>query len=158
MVMLFEIRCISIKKRENKLDAYNSIWINSALSWIRLSLGLKTMVLGPLGLSGLHPVHFQHFIQWRTSLNSKKKKPWSSTSTRAVAGSAASRSTEMWNFIRRRKPNSHIKYLLKPFVNHRHFRTRAVDRQNSSPTGLYGFDHLKSPKGFQRFVDDAIER
>ncbi|KAL3834596.1 hypothetical protein ACJIZ3_009332 [Penstemon smallii] len=25
-------------------------------------------------------------------------------------------------------------------------------------TGLYGFEHLKTPKGFQRMVDDAIER
>ncbi|XP_047332042.1 mitochondrial intermediate peptidase, mitochondrial [Impatiens glandulifera] len=25
-------------------------------------------------------------------------------------------------------------------------------------TGLYGFQHLKTPKGFQRFVDEAIER
>lgn len=25
-------------------------------------------------------------------------------------------------------------------------------------TGLYGFNHLKTPKGFQRFVDEAIER
>ncbi|KAL5569985.1 hypothetical protein UlMin_026560 [Ulmus minor] len=25
-------------------------------------------------------------------------------------------------------------------------------------TGLYGFEHLKTPKGFQRFVDEAIER
>ncbi|XP_019224260.1 PREDICTED: probable mitochondrial intermediate peptidase, mitochondrial [Nicotiana attenuata] len=25
-------------------------------------------------------------------------------------------------------------------------------------TGLYGYHHLKTPKGFQRFVDDAIER
>ncbi|XP_071934262.1 mitochondrial intermediate peptidase, mitochondrial isoform X5 [Coffea arabica] len=25
-------------------------------------------------------------------------------------------------------------------------------------TGLYGFNHLKTPKGFQRFVEDAIER
>ncbi|KAL7107300.1 hypothetical protein ACP275_06G045800 [Erythranthe tilingii] len=25
-------------------------------------------------------------------------------------------------------------------------------------TGLYGFDHLKTPKGFNRMVDDAIER
>ncbi|KAL6131881.1 hypothetical protein ACLB2K_070254 [Fragaria x ananassa] len=29
---------------------------------------------------------------------------------------------------------------------------------SSTATGLYGFQHLKSPKGFQRFVDDAIER
>ncbi|XP_022736713.1 mitochondrial intermediate peptidase, mitochondrial isoform X2 [Durio zibethinus] len=64
----------------------------------------------------------------------------------------------MWNFIRRRDPNIHFERLLKPLISHRHFRTRAVDRQNASPTGLYGFDHLKSPKGFQRFVDDAIER
>ncbi|XWS61019.1 hypothetical protein CRYUN_Cryun07bG0089800 [Craigia yunnanensis] len=63
----------------------------------------------------------------------------------------------MWNFIRRRDPKIHVKRLLKPYVNHRHFRTRAVDRQNASPTGLYGFDHLKSPEGFKRFVDDAIE-
>ncbi|CAL2243494.1 unnamed protein product [Prunus armeniaca] len=28
----------------------------------------------------------------------------------------------------------------------------------STATGLYGFDHLKTPKGFRRFVDDAIER
>ncbi|XVE64095.1 hypothetical protein DITRI_Ditri07aG0073800 [Diplodiscus trichospermus] len=64
----------------------------------------------------------------------------------------------MLNFIRRRNPNIHFKRMLKPFINHRYFRTRAVDRQNACPTGLYGFDHLKSPKGFQRFVDDAIER
>ncbi|XVF09683.1 hypothetical protein REPUB_Repub07fG0116000 [Reevesia pubescens] len=64
----------------------------------------------------------------------------------------------MWNLIRWRQPNIHLKRILKPFINQRHFRTRAVDRQNASPTGLYGFDHLKSPKGFQRFVDDAIER
>ncbi|XWS37697.1 hypothetical protein CRYUN_Cryun19dG0067300 [Craigia yunnanensis] len=63
----------------------------------------------------------------------------------------------MWNFIRR-NPNIHLKRILKPFISHRHFKTRAVDRQNVSQTGLYGFDHLKSPKGFQRFVDDAIER
>lgn len=25
-------------------------------------------------------------------------------------------------------------------------------------TGLYGFDHLKTAKGFQRMADDAIER
>ncbi|XP_061997605.1 mitochondrial intermediate peptidase, mitochondrial [Rosa rugosa] len=29
---------------------------------------------------------------------------------------------------------------------------------SSTATGLYGFRHLNSPKGFQRFVDDAIER
>ncbi|KAE8694234.1 putative mitochondrial intermediate peptidase [Hibiscus syriacus] len=64
----------------------------------------------------------------------------------------------MWNFIRKRGTNIHMKRLLEPFRNHRHFRTHAVDRQNASPTGLYGFDHLKSPEGFQRFADDAIER
>ncbi|KAF7824901.1 mitochondrial intermediate peptidase, mitochondrial isoform X1 [Senna tora] len=37
----------------------------------------------------------------------------------------------------------------------RSFRTSA---QTGEPTGLYGFHHLKTPKGFQRFVDDAIER
>ncbi|KAG4118310.1 hypothetical protein ERO13_D11G010266v2 [Gossypium hirsutum] len=64
----------------------------------------------------------------------------------------------MWNFIKNREPNIHMKRLFEPFLSYRHFRTRAVDRQNTSSTGLYGFDHLKSPKGFQRFVDEAIER
>ncbi|OMO85833.1 Peptidase M3A/M3B [Corchorus capsularis] len=64
----------------------------------------------------------------------------------------------MWNVIGRRSSKSHLKRLFKPFINHRHFRTRAVDRKDESPTGLYGFDYLKSPKGFRRFVDDAIER
>ncbi|WRX17353.1 Peptidase M3A/M3B catalytic domain - like 3 [Theobroma cacao] len=64
----------------------------------------------------------------------------------------------MWNLIGRLDLNIHLQCLSKPFINHRHFRTLAVDRQNGSPTGLYGFDHLKSPKGFQRFVDEAIER
>ncbi|XP_041007330.1 mitochondrial intermediate peptidase, mitochondrial isoform X1 [Juglans microcarpa x Juglans regia] len=40
----------------------------------------------------------------------------------------------------------------------RHYRTSVVAPQTGASTGLYGFDHLKSPKGFQRFVDDAIER
>ncbi|TYK23687.1 putative mitochondrial intermediate peptidase [Cucumis melo var. makuwa] len=30
--------------------------------------------------------------------------------------------------------------------------------QKGAATGLYGFDHLKSPQGFRRFVDEAIER
>ncbi|TYH41646.1 hypothetical protein ES332_D11G007500v1 [Gossypium tomentosum] len=64
----------------------------------------------------------------------------------------------MWNFIKNREPNIHMKRLFEPFLSYRHFRTRAVDRQNTSSTGLYGFDHLKSPKGFQRFVDEAIDR
>ncbi|KAA3476005.1 putative mitochondrial intermediate peptidase, mitochondrial isoform X2 [Gossypium australe] len=64
----------------------------------------------------------------------------------------------MWNFIKNCEPNIHMKRLFEPFLSYRHFRTRAVDRQNTSSTGLYGFDHLKSPKGFQRFVDEAIER
>lgn len=29
---------------------------------------------------------------------------------------------------------------------------------NGSPTGLYGFHHLKTAGGFHRFVDEAIER
>uniref|UniRef100_A0A6N2NGG8 Peptidase M3A/M3B catalytic domain-containing protein n=1 Tax=Salix viminalis TaxID=40686 RepID=A0A6N2NGG8_SALVM len=41
-----------------------------------------------------------------------------------------------------------------------HASTRAAPQLNgaAATTGLYGFDHLKNPKGFQRFVDDAIER
>lgn len=40
----------------------------------------------------------------------------------------------------------------------RQFSTRAVPPLDGASTGLYGFDHLKTPKGFQRFVDEAIER
>lgn len=38
---------------------------------------------------------------------------------------------------------------------------RTYSRETShsgAPTGLYGIQHLKNPKGFQRFVDEAIER
>ncbi|KGN57283.1 mitochondrial intermediate peptidase, mitochondrial isoform X3 [Cucumis sativus] len=43
------------------------------------------------------------------------------------------------------------------------FRSRSIHAPASAPqkgaaTGLYGFDHLKSPQGFRRFVDEAIER
>jgi hypothetical protein len=31
-------------------------------------------------------------------------------------------------------------------------------RRNFSTTGLYGISHLKSAKGFQSFVDEAIQR
>ncbi|KAJ9553243.1 hypothetical protein OSB04_017288 [Centaurea solstitialis] len=31
-------------------------------------------------------------------------------------------------------------------------------RRFSAPTGLYGCDHLKNPKGFHRIVDEAIDR
>ncbi|GKV33757.1 hypothetical protein SLEP1_g42220 [Rubroshorea leprosula] len=60
----------------------------------------------------------------------------------------------------------HPKFLLRKILNlrfslhpkTRYFRSRAVSRDNGVPTGLYGFDHLKTAKGFRRFVDDAIER
>ncbi|KAL4574877.1 hypothetical protein LXL04_021717 [Taraxacum kok-saghyz] len=38
----------------------------------------------------------------------------------------------------------------------RHFFAPATRRMEE--TGLYGCNHLKTPKGFQRFVDEAIER
>ncbi|GAA0149472.1 metalloprotease [Lithospermum erythrorhizon] len=34
----------------------------------------------------------------------------------------------------------------------------ATASMSSESSGLYGFHHLKTPQGFQRFVDDAIER
>lgn len=37
-------------------------------------------------------------------------------------------------------------------------RNRYLWTSSSNSTGLYGFHQLKSPQGFQRFVDDAIER
>lgn len=44
----------------------------------------------------------------------------------------------------------------------RRFTTRSVFYPSfsaeSAETGLYGFEILKSPKGFRRFVDEAIER
>lgn len=36
------------------------------------------------------------------------------------------------------------------------YHTSPYPRTDES--GLYGIHHLKTPKGFQRFVDDAIER
>ncbi|KAL8149294.1 hypothetical protein AgCh_006340 [Apium graveolens] len=35
---------------------------------------------------------------------------------------------------------------------------RYLSTSGSKATGLYGFHQLKSPQGFQRFVDNAIER
>ncbi|XP_024961820.1 mitochondrial intermediate peptidase, mitochondrial isoform X1 [Cynara cardunculus var. scolymus] len=40
--------------------------------------------------------------------------------------------------------------------NNRHFFAPAAIRMED--TGLYGCNHLKTPKGFQRIVDEAIER
>lgn len=68
----------------------------------------------------------------------------------------------MWNLIRRAAPNLRF----KPFLGSRspdphrtrHYFTSVFAPIIGASTGLYGFDHLKSPKGFQRFVDDAIER
>ncbi|GAB4825974.1 Mitochondrial intermediate peptidase [Ancistrocladus abbreviatus] len=47
-------------------------------------------------------------------------------------------------------------YRTRSFIASRFFRTSVA--ADTKETGLYGFDHLKTPKGFQRFVDDAIER
>lgn len=69
----------------------------------------------------------------------------------------------MWHLIRRIAPNLRR----KPFIGSsnsdptrtQHYHTSVVaPRQSGASTGLYGFDHLKSPNGFQRFVDEAIER
>jgi hypothetical protein len=67
----------------------------------------------------------------------------------------------MWLLMRRTAATLR----LKPLIGSRHpgpERTRhfytSVASLTGASTGLYGFDHLKSPKGFQRFVDDAIER
>ncbi|CAO2839022.1 unnamed protein product [Amaranthus hypochondriacus] len=43
------------------------------------------------------------------------------------------------------------------FPNIHFFRTSAATA-DVKETGLYNFPHLKTPNGFQRFVDDAIER
>ncbi|KAJ7949611.1 Mitochondrial intermediate peptidase, mitochondrial [Quillaja saponaria] len=51
-----------------------------------------------------------------------------------------------------------IKHSTSELLTTRSLRTSAVAQQTGTATGLYGFDHLKTPKGFQRFVDDAIER
>ncbi|KAK9914088.1 hypothetical protein M0R45_037884 [Rubus argutus] len=60
----------------------------------------------------------------------------------------------MLSFLRRSAPKLRLK-LATILCNSDPLTTR---RRHSTTTGLYGFDHLKSPKGFQRFVDDAIER
>ncbi|EXB89501.1 Mitochondrial intermediate peptidase [Morus notabilis] len=53
-----------------------------------------------------------------------------------------------------------------PIINFRHsdrpkiglLHTFAAASQVGATTGLYGYHHLKTPRGFQRFADDAIER
>ncbi|KAM1231890.1 hypothetical protein ACFX13_042515 [Malus domestica] len=45
-----------------------------------------------------------------------------------------------------------------PLTTRRQYTIAVPQIKSATATGLYGFDHLKSPKGFQRFVDDAIER
>ncbi|KAK7854884.1 mitochondrial intermediate peptidase, partial [Quercus suber] len=78
-------------------------------------------------------------------------------------GLSTTNRTIMWYLIRRIAPNLRR----KPFIGSsnsdptrtRHYYTSVVaPRQSGASTGLYGFDHLKSPNGFQRFVDEAIER
>uniref|UniRef100_A0A2P2M062 Putative mitochondrial intermediate peptidase isoform X3 n=1 Tax=Rhizophora mucronata TaxID=61149 RepID=A0A2P2M062_RHIMU len=52
-----------------------------------------------------------------------------------------------------------FKHIPEIYNSARCFSSRPLPRQaGATTTGLYGFDHLKSPKGFQRFVDEAIER
>ena len=105
-----------------------------------------------------------------TLILTQKKKSlntlWPSTRTVAPSpkrGLSTSNRTIMWHLIRRIAPNLRR----KPFIGSsnsdptrtRHYYTSVVaPRQSGASTGLYGFDHLKSPNGFQRFVDEAIER
>jgi intermediate peptidase len=44
---------------------------------------------------------------------------------------------------------------LRLWTNYRFHTSTAPEIKD---TGLYGFDHLKTPNGFRRFVDEAIER
>ncbi|KAL3524177.1 hypothetical protein ACH5RR_017011 [Cinchona calisaya] len=59
-------------------------------------------------------------------------------------------------FRRRRRSSALASYF------YGHVRNFFTHTSSTAPlieaTGLYGFNHLKTPKGFQRFVDDAIER
>ncbi|GAV64865.1 Peptidase_M3 domain-containing protein [Cephalotus follicularis] len=64
----------------------------------------------------------------------------------------------MWNIISRTASNFKIKLCNSDHTHTRHFHSRVVAHKNGATTGLYGFDQLKTPKGFQRFVDEAIER
>ncbi|PON56238.1 Peptidase M3A/M3B [Parasponia andersonii] len=50
------------------------------------------------------------------------------------------------------------KLFLNPILNRPRHSGRLHTSAAATTTGLYGFPHLKNPKGFQRFVDDAIER
>ncbi|KAJ4828412.1 Mitochondrial intermediate peptidase [Turnera subulata] len=70
--------------------------------------------------------------------------------------------SKMSALIRRAASKARFKHILQipnPVRSMtRHFSSRAVPRPDGATTGLYGFDHLKTPQGFQRFVDDAVER
>ncbi|KAJ0043999.1 hypothetical protein Pint_17258 [Pistacia integerrima] len=61
----------------------------------------------------------------------------------------------MSTLIRRSAPIFRLNSCCSGFYWTRYLHNRAV---NGTPTGLYGFDQLKTPKGFRRFVDEAIER
>ncbi|KAJ0099538.1 hypothetical protein Patl1_19933 [Pistacia atlantica] len=61
----------------------------------------------------------------------------------------------MSTLIRRTAPIFRLNSYCSGFYSTRYLHNRAV---NGTPTGLYGFDQLKTPKGFRRFVDEAIER
>ncbi|KAK4837791.1 hypothetical protein QYF36_008484 [Acer negundo] len=64
----------------------------------------------------------------------------------------------MLTIIRRTAPILRLKSCYSDLFSNRLLHSRSVGRRNGAPTGLYGFEHLKAAKGFQRFVDDAIER
>ncbi|XP_021842214.2 mitochondrial intermediate peptidase, mitochondrial isoform X2 [Spinacia oleracea] len=51
---------------------------------------------------------------------------------------------------------SHCRKIFR--FNRIHFFQTSAAAADAKETGLYGFPHLKTPNGFQRFVDDAIER
>ncbi|KAF4372136.1 hypothetical protein F8388_000352 [Cannabis sativa] len=60
--------------------------------------------------------------------------------------------------LRRNGPKLlHNPVLNSPFFTRLH-TSAAASPLPPTTTGLYGFDHLKTPKGFHRFLDDAIQR
>ncbi|KAL5744367.1 hypothetical protein ACOSQ2_027483 [Xanthoceras sorbifolium] len=64
----------------------------------------------------------------------------------------------MSTLIRRTAPFLRLKSCYSDLYSTRLLHSRSKGQRNGTPTGLYGFEHLKTAKGFQRFVDDAIER
>lgn len=69
-----------------------------------------------------------------------------------VTGGVTSGHPKMLTLVRRAASSLCLRFL------HNQCNLERIGSHRLHTSGLYGFDLLKTPKGFQRFVDEAIER